>query len=123
MLLAHAEEVADHAADHGAAVAAEKIGETRVGAKNAAVLVMDEDGIADRIESVDPLLLDGFDLVKEIHIFNGVGEEVGDVDQISELVFMKPFALQCADTEKTDGAFFATEGDGDELGDAGFSHF
>ena len=56
------EELANRTSENGLALTAEEIGEARIGAENAAFAIVNQDGIADGIEGIDPLLLDGLDL-------------------------------------------------------------
>ena len=84
--------------------------------------VVDNNGVADGIEGVRPLLLDGFDLLEKIHIFNGGSKEIGDVYEISEFVLVKTLAGQHADAEHADWAFLAAKRHGNQPGNSGFRH-
>src|ERR1700752_4700440 len=98
------------------------MGEPGVGAENAALFVMNENRIANGIEGIDPLLLDRLDLLKQVEVLDGGAQEIGDVDQIGQLILLEALSGKCADVYEADRAFLAAERYGDELRNSGLRH-
>ena len=70
---------------------------------------MDQDGVADRVERVFPLLPDRGDLLKQANILQCHPEQVGHIYEVGEFAGSKPSTLRSADCDHSQRPVFPGE--------------
>ena len=81
-----------------------------------------QNGIADRIKSVGPLLLNGFHLIEQADVLEHGTQEVRHVGEIDDLVLLESFSGRRADIQNPNRAFLTAKRHRDQLGNPGFGH-
>src|SRR6266705_2129002 len=116
------EELRNAAANQRFKLATQELAEPLIAAENPSQKIVDQDGVSDGVEGILPLVLGVRDLFKQAHILQGQTEKVSDVDEIGDLIGLKPHMAHRADCKNTQRLALARKGQRDKRFQAGFIH-
>ena len=112
--------MSDTAADEGAEILAEQVAKPLVRSQDATLTIVNKNRIADGIECVGPLFLNGRELLKQTNVLQGQTKQIADVHQVGDFVWLEMFRASAADADDAQRSGLATEHHGDHLGNARF---
>src|SRR5947207_6096445 len=116
----HGEEFHDASAGKCAPLAPQELAEPLIAAQNASREIVDQDRVANGIESVFPLTLHGSDLFKQANVLERQAEQVRDVDKVGKLIRVKPPLARRTDGDDSQWPLLAGKRQSDERFQSGF---
>src|SRR5215475_12055660 len=95
---------------------------TLIHAQNAALAVVDHDGISDRIEGERPLTLDVVYLLKEQNVLQRQPQQIANIPQIVDLVRLESHLLSAAHGQNAERFFFSGQQNRGDLANPSSRH-
>src|SRR5580693_293814 len=100
----------------------QKMPQPQVAPKNSPLPVVHQNRVADRIERVGPLLLNGRNLFEQSHVLQRQPEQVAYVQQVGDFVRLKLLASRGTDDDESERPLLSRQRHGDAVADAAFRH-